>query len=184
MRHIKSIHQDILGKEEELRKMVFLIESLISCLLFTIIAGGMTYFNPLSMIQDYPPAIQKKVKELGLITDEKSSFTIKYIIRKIIAIILFGLVLAFLVHKCNGVDTFGQGFVYSYLLFCIVDWWDAMVMDCLWFCHSGKVVIPGTEGMKEYKDYWFHIKGGLKGMLLGLPICALAGVFVELFSWV
>lgn len=47
-------------------------------------------------------------------------------------------------------------------------------MDCLWFCHSKKVVIPGTEGMKEYKDYLFHIKGSLKGMLLGLPVCALA----------
>lgn len=161
--------------------MILIIECIISCFLFTIIAGGMTYFRPLSMIRDYPPAIQKKVKELGLITDEKKSFTIKYVIRKILAIIIFGLVLAFIVYKFNGADTFLKGFVCSYLLFCVVDWWDAIVMDCLWFCHSKKVIIPGTEGMKEYKDYWFHIKGGLKGMLIGLPICALAGGFIEIF---
>lgn len=161
--------------------MILIIECIISCFLFTIIAGGMTYFSPLSMIRDYPPAIQKKVKELGLVTDEKKSFTIKYIIRKILAIIIFGLVLAFIVYKFNGADTFLKGFAYSYLLFCVVDWWDAIVMDCLWFCHSKKVIIPGTEGMKEYKDYWFHIKGGLKGMLIGLLICALAGGFIEIF---
>ena len=162
--------------------MVILVEGLISCFLFTVIAGSMTYFNPLGMIRDYPPAIQQRVKELGLITDDKNGFSKAFIIRKVIAIIIFGLVLAFIVCKFNGADNFIKGFTYSYLLYCIVDWWDALVMDCLWFCHSKKVVIPGTEGMKEYKDYLFHIKGSLKGMLLGLPLCALAGLFIEVFK--
>ena len=35
--------------------------------------------------------------------------------------------------------------------------------------------------MKEYKDYLFHIKGGFKGVLFGLPACLLAGAFVLLF---
>lgn len=162
--------------------IVILVESLISCFLFTIIVGSMTYFNPLGMIHDYPPAIQQRVKELGLITDDKSSYSKVFVIRKILAIITFGVILALIVCKFNGADNFLTGFTYSYLLFCIVDWWDALVMDCLWFCHSKKVIIPGTEGMKEYKDYLFHIKGSLKGMLLGLPICALAGGFVEILN--
>ena len=32
--------------------------------------------------------------------------------------------------------------------------------------------------MKEYKDYWFHIKGSLIGCLYGLPACLLAGFLV------
>ena len=161
--------------------IVILVESLISCSLFTMIVGSMTYFNPLGMIHDYPPAIQQRVKELGLITDDKNSYSKAFVVRKILAIITFGVILALIVCKFNGADSFITGFTYSYLLYCIVDWWDALVMDCLWFCHSKKVIIPGTEGMKEYKDYLFHIQGSLKGMLLGLPICALAGGIVEVF---
>ena len=62
-----------------------------------------------------------------------------------------------------------------------MDWWDALVIDCIWFCHSKKAVIPGTEGMKEYKDYWFHIKGALIGMLYGVPAAILVGLIVMIF---
>ena len=56
-----------------------------------------------------------------------------------------------------------------------MNWYDAFVIDCLWACHDRRVRIPGTEDMKEYQDYWFHIKGSLKGQLLGLPVALLVG---------
>ena len=161
--------------------MVIFVESVIGCLLFSIIAGGMTYLKPLSMISDYPPEIQNRVRELGLISDEQKRYSKSDIIRKLIAIIVFGIILAFVVHKFNGADTFIKGLGYSYLLWNIVNWWDAIFIDCVWFCHSKRVIIPGTEDMKEYKDYLFHIKGGLKGMLFGIPACLLVGVFVLIF---
>ena len=64
--------------------IVILVESLISCSLFTMIVGSMTYFNPLGMIHDYPPAIQQRVKELGLITDDKNSYSKAFVVRKIL----------------------------------------------------------------------------------------------------
>ena len=161
--------------------MIILIESIVGCLIFTIIFGGMTYFKPLSMIHDYPPAIQDKVKELGLISDEQKGYSKKDIIRKIIGIIIFALLFAFIVYKFNGANTFLKGFGYSYLLWNIVNWWDALFIDCIWFCHSKKVIIKGTEGMKEYKDYLFHIKGSIKGMLFGIPTCLLVGLLVLIF---
>ena len=161
--------------------MVLLIESIISCLLFTIIAGGMTYLKPLSMINSYPPAIQEKVLELGLITKEEKSKSKKSIIKKIIALFLLVFIISFVVYKFNGANTFLKGFGYSYLLWAIINWWDALVIDCLWFCHSKRVIIKGTEGMKEYKDYWFHIKGALIGCLYGIPACLLVGLFVSIF---
>ncbi len=86
--------------------MVILVESVIGCLIFTIIFAGITYFKPLSMIHDYPPAIQDRAKELGLITDEQKGYSKTDIIKKAIAIILFGFILVFIVYKFNNVDTF------------------------------------------------------------------------------
>ena len=38
-------------------------------------------------------------------------------------------------------------------------------------------MIPGTEDMvSAYHDYWFHIKGGLIGMVLAIPAALVAGV--------
>ncbi|MBQ9019691.1 MAG: hypothetical protein IJ097_05215 [Bacilli bacterium] len=161
--------------------MTILIESIIGCLLFTIIAGGMTYLKPLSMINSYPPAIQEKVLELGIIKNNQKSKSIKSIIKKLIALFILTFIIAFVVYKFNNTNTFIKGFGYSYLLWNIVNWWDALVIDCIWFCHSKRVIIKGTENMKEYKDYLFHIKGGLIGMLYGVPACLLVGLFVLIF---
>lgn len=58
---------------------------------------------------------------------------------------------------------------------------DAIVLDCLWFCHDKHFVILGTEDMTAaYHDYWFHIKGALIGMLLGIPAALVAGGIVVL----
>ena len=44
---------------------------------------------------------------------------------------------------------------------------DELGLDCIWFCHDKHFVIPG----------WFHIKGALIGMLLGIPAAVVAGIF-------
>lgn len=154
---------------------------MIACFVFTLIIFLAMYSNPLNMIHDYPSEIQNQVKELGLITDRQKGYSKTDIIRKLIIIFVLEFILAFVVYKFNGADTFVKGFLYSYLLWNVVNWWDAIFIDCIWFCHSKKVIIPGTEGMKEYKDYWFHAKASLKGMLFGIPACLLVGVLVLLF---
>ena len=42
--------------------------------------------------------------------------------------------------------------------------------------------IPGTEDMKEYKDYLFHIGQSCIGTLIGLPACAVIGALVALLA--
>ena len=157
------------------------MESILGCAVFAMIFVGTTAKNPLSQIHNYPPAIQERCKKLGLITEGQMGYRKKDWMRKLIGIVLLGLVLGFLVYNFNDADTFFLGFAYSYLLWNIINWFDVIVLDCIWFCHSKKVIIPGTEDMKEYKDYLFHIKGGFKGVLFGLPACLLAGAFVLLF---
>ena len=93
--------------------MTIFLEILISCLIFIIVAGGMTYFKPLSMINNYPKPIQDKVKELGLIKDEQTSTGKKTIIKKITALILLVVILAFVVYKYNDATTFLKGFLFG-----------------------------------------------------------------------
>lgn len=161
--------------------LTILIESIIGTILFTAIIVFLTLKNPLTSVGDYPPAIRKKCIELGIIEDRKSRFTKADYIRKIAGLTVFAVVFAFVLRKFNGADTFLKGFGISYLIWLIIDWYDALVIDCIWFCHSKKVRIPGTEDMTEYKDYLFHIMQSCIGMLLGLPACLLVGLFVMLF---
>ena len=48
---------------------------------------------------------------------------------------------------------------------------------------SKKLRIAGTEDMdKEYKNYLFHIKGGIKGIVLGSVISLLSASIVYIVS--
>ena len=161
--------------------MVLLTECLIGIVLFTAIVVPLTLKDPIGSIGDYPPAIRQRCIELKLIPKTEKRFGAKEIIKKSAAMILFIPLFSFIVYKFNGADTFIKGFVDSYIIWSVIDWFDAAVIDCIWFCHSEKVKIKGTEDMKEYKDYMFHIRQSCIGMLLGLPVCALAGLFVMIF---
>ena len=160
--------------------MIILIESLIGIVLFTIIIVTFTVKDPFTSIVYYPHAIRKKCIELGLTTERKQRFTRADLIRKGIAAIAFVLIFAMVLIHFNGADTFEQGFIESYLIWLIIDWYDALILDCIWFCHSRKVRILGTEEMKEYKDYRFHIKQSCIGMLLGLPACFAVGLLTAI----
>lgn len=161
--------------------MVIFIESLIGIILFTIIVVYLTLRDPLASVGDYPPKVKERCEQLKLIPKRKKRFTRKDIIRKTVAMVVFVILFSFILYKFNGADTFAKGFIDSYILWLIIDWYDALVLDCIWFCHSKKVRIPGTEDMKEYKDYLFHIKQSCIGMVLGLPVCILVGLVVKMF---
>ena len=160
--------------------MVVMIESLIGILLFTILIVPLTLKNPLISVGDYPPAIREKCIESGLIEKREQRFTRADIIRKGAALLVFVFAFTFILKQFNGANTFWKGFRDSYLIWLIIDWYDALILDCIWFCHSKKVRIPGTEDMEEYKDYRFHIRQSCIGMLLGLPACLAVGAITAI----
>ncbi|MBQ6491130.1 MAG: hypothetical protein IJI88_02525 [Atopobiaceae bacterium] len=88
--------------------------------------------------------------------------------------------LALVLSQVNSDTTFWQGFRDAYVLWLTIAWWDALVVDCGWFCHSPRVRIPGTEDMPEYHDYLFHIRQSCIGSALGLPVCLVVGLLVSL----
>ena len=161
--------------------MVLFIECIIAIALFTIIVMPVALINPKYIVGDYPPEIIKKCIELKIIPERKTRFTKKEIIKKVIACILFVIVLAYIVYKFNGANTFASGLINSYIIWLALCWYDALILDCIFFCNVKRFRIPGTEEMKEYKDYLFHIKGSIRGSLIGLPACMIVGLLIMVF---
>lgn len=155
--------------------MTVWIECLVLCALFTVAVVTVSLKDPLAGVHNWPPAIQQRAQALGLIGERQISGSKAVYVKKLMGALLIAVLCTAVVYCVNGARSFSAGFSDSYLIWTVVNWYDAFVIDCLWVCHDRRVRIPGTEDMKEYQDYWFHIKGSLKGQLLGLPVCALVG---------
>ena len=159
--------------------MVLAVEIVLGIALFTLIVVPAVLVNPLASLGDYPPAIRKRCQELGRVPPRENRFTPAFLARKVAAIIVLVLLLAFVLKHFNGATTFLQGFAISYAIWFAITWWDAIVLDCGLFCHWKRFRIPGTEDMVDaYHDYMFHIKQSCIGSVLGLPACAAVGLLV------
>ena len=158
--------------------MIIVIESIILCALFTLMEFIMSR-KPINTLYNYPPKIQERVKSLDEYKD-KVPKTKNKVAAKLIASVLFLIIIALILRFINGYTTFLESFKYGFLLWTVVNLYDALVLDIIWFCHDPHFVLKGTEDMKdEYHNYWFHIKGFFIGEVLALVICSLAGLLVQ-----
>jgi len=158
--------------------MIIVIESIILCILFTIMVYIMSR-NPIATLYNYPPKIQERVKSLEEYKD-KIPTTKNKVAAKITASILIIIIISLILRYVNGYTTFIEGFGYGFLIWTIVNIYDAVVMDIIWFCHDPYFVFKGTEDMvDEYHNYWFHIKGSLIGEVIALIICAIVGLVIQ-----
>lgn len=158
--------------------MVVVIESVILCVLFTLMVY-LTSREPIKTLYNYPPKIQERVKSLEEYKDKVPTQENK-VAAKLCASAIFLIIICLILRYINGYTTFVESFGYGFLLWTIVNLYDAIVLDIIWFCHDKHFVFKGTEDMvKEYHNYWFHIKGFFIGELLALIICGLAGVVIQ-----
>ena len=158
--------------------MIIVIESIILCAVFTL----MVYFmsrEPIRTLYNYPPKIQERVRSLDEYKDRIPTQKNK-LAAKLGASLLFVVLLSLILRYGNGCSTFLQAFETGFLLWTIVNLWDLIVLDIIWFCHDPHFVFKGTEDMvSDYHDYWFHTKGFFIGEALALIVCALAGLVVH-----
>ena len=158
--------------------MIIFIESIIFCAIFTLLVLAISR-EPIKTLYNYPPKIQERVMSLDEYKDKIPTQKNK-IFAKIFASILFLIIICFLLRYINGYTTFIESFKYGFLLWSIVNLYDAVVLDIIWFCHDKRFIFKGTEDMiKEYHNYWFHIKGFFIGEILALIICAIAGIIIQ-----
>ena len=124
-------------------------------------------------LYNYPPKIQERVKALEEYKDQIPTQENK-VVAKCAASLLFVVVLSLIMRYINGYTTFLQAFCGGFILWTIVNLFDAVVLDIIWFCHDPYFVFKGTEDMvEEYHNYWFHIKGFFIGEALALVVCAM-----------
>jgi len=158
--------------------MVLVIESILLCLLFTIMVYIMSR-EPIKTLYNYPPKIQERVKTLDEYKDKIPTQKNKIFAKSLASIVII-IIISLILRYVNGYTTFIEGFGYGFLLWTIVNIYDAVVMDIIWFCHDPYFVFKGTEDMvDEYHNYWFHIKGSLIGEVLALVICAIVGLVIQ-----
>lgn len=158
--------------------MIIVIESIVLCAIFTLMVFAISR-EPIKTLYNYPPKIQEMVKSLDKYKDKIPTQENK-MVAKVFASILFLIIICVVLRYINGYTTFAESFKYGFLLWTIVNLYDVIVLDVIWFCHDKHFVFEGTEDMtKEYHNYWFHIKGFFIGEMLALVICGIAGVVVQ-----
>ncbi|MBQ2213681.1 MAG: hypothetical protein II414_03850 [Erysipelotrichaceae bacterium] len=158
--------------------MVLVVESLILCLAFTAMVYIMSR-KPINTLYNYPPRIQERVKSLEEYRDKVPTQKNK-ITAKLGALILFTIIMALLLRYVNKCTTFRDAFINGFILWTVVNLYDAIVLDIIWFCHDPYFVFKGTEDMvDDYHDYMFHIRGFFIGEALALVVCLLAALLVH-----
>lgn len=158
--------------------MTIIIECLVLCVLFTIMVYIMSR-NPIATLYNYPPKIQERVKSLDEYKD-KIPTTKNKIFAKVIASVFIIVIVGLILKYINGYNTFMEGFSYGFLIWTVVNIYDALIIDICWFCQSKQFVFKGTEDMiKEYHNYWFHIKESLKGEVIALVVCTVVGLVIQ-----
>ena len=73
--------------------MVFIFESLIACAVFTLFVFLMSR-DPIKTIFNYPPAIIERCDQLGLVDASNKPGGAAFYVKKIFAMVLFGVLLA------------------------------------------------------------------------------------------
>ena len=158
--------------------MLLIWESIVLCLLFTLIVFILSR-DPIKTVYNYPPKIQERVKQLDEYKDSIPTKKNKVFI-KTIASIIFLVIICVVLRYVNGYITFIDSFKNGLLLWTVVNLYDAVVLDIIWFCHDKHFVIKGTEDMvKEYHNYMFHIKGFIVGEILALVICTISSAIIH-----
>lgn len=158
--------------------MVLVIECVFLCLLFTLMVYLMSR-EPIKTLYNYPPKIQERVKSLEEYKDRIPTQKNK-LAAKSAACILIIIIVSLILRYINGYKTFAEGFGYGFLIWTIVNLYDMVVLDILWFCHDPYFVFKGTEDMTdEYHNYGFHVKGFFIGEALALIVCLFVGLVIQ-----
>ncbi len=158
--------------------MIFLVECIAACVLFTAALEAVAAKRREVFVNDYPPVVTDKLRELHLVAatppPKKSD-----ILRKLVALVVYAVLFALLLRFVNGITTFSGAALTAYCLWLVVDWYDFLVVDILMAPFDKFYKLAGVSPI-EKSAVWFHFKGSLRGMVLGVLFAPLVGLLVLL----
>lgn len=159
--------------------MIFAIESIVACLLFTLLVEIATAKKREALVNDYPPVVTDKLRKVGLIA-EKPPARKTDILRKLIAIVIYAILFALPLRYINGIETFLEGMLTAYTLWLVVDWYDFLVLDVLLAPFDKFYKASGVSAFHK-SAVWFHFKASLRGMVIGAVFAPIVGLLIMLF---
>ena len=162
-----------------------ILESIVICIIFTILIIVSYKKNPLSGLHNLPIEIQERVQKLQEYKDikpEKVLSTKERIIKKIPAILILLIFFAIIVYF-DGARDFKNGFIYSFTIWIIIKLYVVFILDCLWYAHSPNYWIKGTEDLeKEYKNYKFYLSSIPRSLIVGAIVSIIIGIILQVVS--
>ena len=135
-------------------------------LLLTLVFLGAVYLNGEIMLNDYPPDVKKAYGE------EKDPKTRGQ--RRIFSLLFLGALFGTITWSVVSISrnsseplTFLPLFALILVEILAFNVWDLLLIDWLVFntLQPKFIILPGTEGLPGYKDYRFHFRGFLTGVL-------------------
>ena len=158
--------------------MTFLIECIAACVLFTVMLEILCAKRREIFTNDYPPVVTDKLRSLNIVSDKPPAKK-GDISRKLTAVIMYAVLFARVLRVINGITTFLNAAVTEYLLWLVVDWYDFLVIDIL-LAPFDKFYKMAKVSPFEKSAVWFHFKGSVRGMILGLVFAPIVGLIVML----
>lgn len=153
--------------------MIFLIESVATCVLFTLMLELVAANRREVFVNDYPPVVTDQLRKLNLVA-EKPPARKGDIIRKVVAIIIYAVLFALVLRFINGLTTFPAAAGTAYLLWLVVDWYDFLVVDIL-MAPFDKFYKLAKVSPIEKSAVFFHFKASLRGMVIGIVFAPIVG---------
>ncbi len=158
--------------------MVFVVECIAACVLFTVALEILCARRREIFTNDYPPVVTDKLRDLHIV-GEKPPAKRSDILRKVIAISIYAVLFALVLRFINGIETFLKAAVTAYFLWLVVDWYDFLVVDIL-LAPFDKFYKMAGVGPFDRSAVWFHFKGSVRGMIIGLVFALIVGLIVML----
>jgi hypothetical protein len=114
-------------------------------------------------VNSYPPDIQQKYGPMSPRAARLRPYFATLLFIPVLAIPLAGL---FDLQRSLESISFMQAFAYAGIAVLVFNLFDLLILDWLFFCtvQPRSMILPGTEGMAGYRDYWFHVIGFFKGL--------------------
>ena len=103
--------------------LILVIEAIVLCIMFSVMVYIMSQ-EPIKTLYNYPPKIQERVKSLEIYKD-KIPTTQKKVVVKVIFSIVIIVIISLVLRYVNGYTTFMEGFGYGFLLWTIVNIYEA-----------------------------------------------------------
>lgn len=159
---------------------ILLYGPVLSVALSAVIVGTL-YCHPRLLLRSYPPAIKRRAGAQTAAERKKTAIVGLFFLPLLIGV---PAVSTRLLERAQGGDiAFSDAFLNVFGIMTFFNAVDLLVIDGLLFCALTPkfLVIEGTEGMAEYKDFCFHFRGFVVGTLLtAAASLVMAGLFAFL----